>query len=104
MNLTTLLAVVGLLACGWFVVAYQVTTGGDWRHSAAGRHLMTFTATLGLLFGLIMLGRAWPDYPGRSVVVPLALAALVVLLVRRCVLLHTAQHPREPSGRRTERA
>lgn len=97
-DITTALAVVGLLACMWFVTAYWWTTGGDWRRTAAGRHLMAFTANLGVLLALIVLARLWPTYPGREPIVLVAFAGLVVQLVRRCVLLHTAQ--REPAARR----
>lgn len=92
-HIGTALAVVGGLASVYFVVAYQVTTGGDWRHSAAGRHLMQFTANLGVLFALIVAARLWPGYPGRDAVSLLVFGALVAQVVQRCVLLHRAQHP-----------
>ncbi|MFG1776602.1 hypothetical protein ACGFIG_09255 [Micromonospora sp. NPDC049048] len=97
----TVLAGVGALACLYFVVAYQVTTAGDWWRSPAGRHLMQFTATLGLLFALILTARLWPDYPGRDEITLLAFAWLVGQVVWRSVLLHRAQHDdRERAGRR----
>lgn len=98
-NAGTVLAVIGCMACLYFVVVYHVTTSGDWWHSAAGRHLMQFTANLGLLFGLIVGARVWPDYPGRDEVTLLLFASLVGQVVWRSVLLHRVQHEDEPAGR-----
>lgn len=91
-DVATALTVLGALACLYFVVRYHVTTGGDWRHNPGGRHLMFFTANMGLLFLLIVAARLWPDYPGRLVVTALFYAALVGQIIWRCVLLHRAQH------------
>lgn len=88
----TVLTVIGLAACLYFVAAYHWTTGGDWRHGPGGRHLMGFTATMGLLLGLIVAARLWPTYPGRPIVTLVVYGALVGHLVYRCVLLHRAQH------------
>ncbi|KXK63341.1 hypothetical protein AWW66_03240 [Micromonospora rosaria] len=98
----TVLAAIGALACAYFVLTYQVTTGGDWRRSAAGRHLMQFTACLGILMGLIVAARLWPDYPGRDQVTLMTFGWLVGQVIWRSVLLHRAQHPhdQEPAGRR----
>lgn len=93
-DISTILTAVGALACLYFVVRYHVSTGGDWRHNPGGRHLMFFTANMGLLFLLIVAARLWPTYPGRSVVTALFYAALVGQIVWRCVLLHRAQHDR----------
>ncbi|SCL31884.1 hypothetical protein GA0070616_4350 [Micromonospora nigra] len=96
----TALAVLGLAACLYFVAAYQWLTGGDWRHNPGGRHLMEFTGTLGVLLGLIVAARLWPDYPGRDQVTLLVFGLLVGQVVWRSVLLHRAQHDdREPAGR-----
>lgn len=97
-DLTTALVAVGAAGCWYFVVAFWLTTAGDWRHNRGGRHVMLFTADLGLLMTLIVAARIWPDYPGREVVTLAAFALLVVQIVYRCVLLHRAQH--EPVNRR----
>lgn len=99
-NLTAALAVVGAGVCWYFVVAYHVLTGGDWRHNRGGQHVMAFTASLGLLMTLAAAGRVWPDYPGREVVVPAVFATLIGQLVWRCVLLHREQRDDQPAGRR----
>ncbi|MEU4570739.1 hypothetical protein [Micromonospora sp. NPDC023956] len=98
-NLTAALAVVGAGVCWYFVGAYHVLTGGDWRRNPGGMHVMVFTANLGVLLTLAAAGRVWPDYPGREFVVTLVFAALVGQLVWRCVLLHREQHDDQPTRR-----
>lgn len=87
----TILAGVGALGCLWFVLRYHLLTGGDWRHNPAGRHLMAFTANLGVLLGLIVVNRLSGDYPGRVIVTMVLFAALVGQIVWRLVLLERAQ-------------
>lgn len=96
--LTTAIAVTGAVACWYFVIAYWWTTRGDWARNSGGRHVMLFTADLGVLMTLIALARIWPTYPGRDVIVMIAFGGLVVQVVYRCVLLHRVQH--EPAERR----
>lgn len=98
--LTAALAVAGAGVCWYFVVAFHVLTGGDWRHNRGGQHVMAFTASLGLLLTLAAAGRVWPDYPGRELVVTVVFATLVGQLVWRCVLLHREQHDDTPDVRR----
>lgn len=97
-TVTTALSVLGASGCWYFVVAYWWTTRGDWAHNPAGRHVMQFTANLGLLLSLAVAARIWPDYPGRQTITLIVFAALVAQIYWRIVLLHRAQH--EPSGRR----
>ncbi|MCT2279314.1 putative phage holin [Micromonospora chalcea] len=89
----TVLAAIGFLLCGYFVVTYHWLTGGDWRRNPGGRHLMEFTANLGLLLGLIVLARFWPDYPGRDALTLLVFGGLVAQVLWRIVLLHRVQDP-----------
>lgn len=97
---STALAAVGFFGCLYFVAAYHVTTGGDWRKNAGGRHVMEFTFNLGILLGLIVLARFWPDYPGRNLLTMLVFGALVWQVGWRIVLLHRAQdRDREPADR-----
>ena len=95
-DVTTVLAAVGAIGCWYFVVAFWWTTRGDWRHNAGGRHVMLFTADLGLLMTLIVMARIWPHYPGRAEVTLVAFALLVAQILYRCVLLHRTQH--EPAA------
>lgn len=100
---STVLAVAGFAASLYFVVAFHVSTGGDWRHNPGGRHLMEFTINLGLLFGLIVAARLWHDYPGRDQITLLLFAWLVGQVVWRSVLMHReqrAQRGREHADRR----
>jgi hypothetical protein len=90
-EITTVLSVLGAAGCWYFVVAYHVTTGGDWRHNPFGQHLMAYTANMGLLLTLIVTARIWPNYPGRQVVTLVLFACLVLQVWWRCVLLHRAQ-------------
>lgn len=92
--MSTGLSVVGALACWYFVAVYWWKTGGDWMRTWAGRHVMQFTANLGVLLTLIVAARLWPRYAGRDVIVLVVFAALVAQIVWRCVLLHRAQHQR----------
>lgn len=102
-NISTVLAAVGAVGCWYFVAAYWVTTRGDWWLTPAGRHVMQFTANLGLLLTLSVAARIWPGYPGREVVVMVAFAALVVQIWHRVVLMHRAQHTRVPGRPRSAR-
>lgn len=90
-DLGTALTLIGAGACWYFVIAYHVATGGDWRHSPAGRHLMQLSGGLGLLMTLILAARVWPTYPGRPWVTLAVFAYVVIQMVWRCVLLHRAQ-------------
>ena len=91
-DLTTGVAALGAAGCWYFVAAYWVTTRGDWHRTAMGRHVMQFTANLGLLMTLIVAARIWPTYPGRQAVTLAAFAVLVVQIWHRVVLMHRAQH------------
>lgn len=93
-NIGTILAALGAVGCWYFVAAYWATTGGDWHRTPAGRHIMQFTANLGVLFTLIVAARIWPEYPGRDVVTLVSFAALVAQIWWRIVLMHRAQHTR----------
>lgn len=97
MTAGTVLAAVGAVGCWYFVVAYWWSTRGDWHRSAAGRHLMWFTANLGVLFALVVLARLLGDYPGRQTITTTAFALLVAQVYWRIVLLRRAQR-REPAG------
>lgn len=91
-DLTTAIALLGAAGCWYFVLAYWITTRGDWSRTSGGRHVMQFTANLGVLMTLIVAARIWPDYPGRMVITLVAFTGLVVQIFWRCVLLHKAQH------------
>lgn len=91
-----LLATAGAVGCWWFVISYQVLTGGDWRRTAVGRHLFSFTANLGMILTLITVARFWPAYPGRQLIVVFTFGVLVGQVWYRVILLYRAQREQVP--------
>lgn len=88
-----------LVAAEW-AVAYQRLTGGDWRRSSMGRHVMVFMAVLGTVCAV---------FAARFVVVTVldhddtlwfravrlaVLAAVPAVLIWRRILLSRAQRER----------
>ena len=90
-TITTWLAGAGAVGCWYFVVAYWWTTRGDWHRTPGGRHIMQFTANLGVLMSMIVAARLWPHYPGRAIITPVAFGGLIVQVYWRISLLHRAQ-------------
>jgi hypothetical protein len=100
-HIGTVLAAIGGVGCWYFVVSYWALTRGDFRLTPEGRHIMQFTANLGVLFSLIVAARIWPDYPGRDAVTLVAFALLVGQIWWRIVLMHRAQHDRSDGRSRS---
>lgn len=84
----TTLALLGALT---FVVRFAYTTGGDWRRSRAGRHVMLFTMMLAWMLLLHVVYLVLGDYPWREVVVWLSFIAFTVLLWQRVGVLEAEQ-------------
>lgn len=80
-------AIVGAGAALAFVIGYA--RAGWWR-SEVGRHLMSMTALLGALLGLIVIGRAFGPLPQG--VWAVGMGTLDILLVRRVFLMIKARH------------
>lgn len=80
-------AVVGFAAALTFVIGYL--RSGWWR-SEVGRHLMSMTALLGALLGLIVAGRIFGPLPQG--VWAVGMGVLDVLLIRRVLLMIKARH------------
>lgn len=78
---------VGLLATAVFVAGYLRVRG--WWGSPEGRHMMAFTAVLGVMFGLLLLGRIVGGLPPLVWVV--VGAVLDALLIHRVWLLIRAK-------------
>lgn len=79
---------------GWaFVITYQLRTHGGWRRSATGWHLMTFTATLAVVFTLAALVRV-VAIPGIGYIAVALYALIVAGLAWRLALLATATKQR----------
>ena len=81
--------VLGALA-GWaFVITYHWRTHGAWHRSAMGWHLMTFTATLAVVFTLAVIVRV-VDVPGIHLIAVLLYGGIVAGLIWRYFLLASA--------------
>jgi hypothetical protein len=86
---TLALYVIGAASAWAFVVGYWLRTHGGWRRSPEGWHLMTFTASVGLIFTLLSVVRVLPLLAAR-VVFLILVAAIDVGLIWRFVLMQTA--------------
>lgn len=86
-----LVALVALVA---FVVGYVVSSRGDWRRTAEGRHMVNFRSALATLMSVSILHNLVPAYPGRDVVRVLVVSWLAVGAVQGCLLLYRAQRAR----------
>lgn len=87
----------GVAACIAFVVAYSVVA--RWWRSVVGRHLVTFTASLGVLEGTAFVGMVWRDWGWRDELILAALAAIMVATWWQTALLLRAfrtPKPKEP--------
>ncbi len=78
---------VALLATLAFVVGYARVPG--WWRTGAGRHMMSLTGILAVLFGMLLAGRIVGGLPMVAWVV--AVAVLDGLLIAQVWLLHRAQ-------------
>lgn len=61
---STVITVVGLTGCLVFVVGYWYKTGGSCWKDEAGRFLMSFIGTVGILFALGLLRPILPAWNG----------------------------------------
>lgn len=100
----TVLAILGMALSWYFVFAFWLLTGGDWRFDQGGRHVMHLTANLAVLMSLAVLGRVWPGYPGRPGVVIAAFGLLVAQLGWQVVFMHKVQAERRSRKREDSRA
>jgi len=58
----------GIAGCLFFIMAYHIRSRGAWRHSEVGCFFMSFWATLGALFLLVLTTQVFgPDWSGRQV-------------------------------------
>jgi hypothetical protein len=58
--------VVGLLFFLAFAIGYHFSTGGQWRRSPEGRHMMSLSLSLVAVGLLAVLNNVWQDYPARD--------------------------------------
>ena len=86
---------VGLIACAAFAVGYWWQTGGRWVRDEAGRFLMAFMGTLGLLFALVLSNQWVGDWPGRRAVTVVVFTLFVGMTWWPLRLLVIAQRQRK---------
>ncbi len=82
---------VALLGLIYFVVRYAVSTEGDWRRSAAGRHLMFFRGSLAVFMGMGALHNLVDDYHGKDAVRVIVIGAFALATLQGDRLLEQAQ-------------
>lgn len=94
----TVVTAVGLLACATFVAGYWWVTRGGWVREEAGRFMMAFMATLGVLFALVLTGQlnnpTVVEWTGRRMAVAAVFTAFVAITWWPLRLLVTAQSRR----------
>lgn len=63
-----------------FPIYYHVSTGGDWRNSVMGRHVMGYTIAAALVADAGVVRVFLPELPGQDILrmVAIGLAALFV--------------------------
>jgi cytochrome bd-type quinol oxidase subunit 2 len=96
------LVVISVALCWIFVVLYHALTGGTWRRSAAGRHLMVSMATFGtVLTSTAPRVGAGPglDATWFQIVRVVVFAGVPVVFAWRIVLLIRAQRRDEEGDR-----
>ena len=75
----------------YFVVRYAVSTEGDWRKTAAGRHLMFFRGSLAVFMAMVAVHNFVEDYPGRDAVRIVVVGAFALATLQGDRLLESAQ-------------
>lgn len=84
------------------VVTYHVMSGGRWRGTPEGRHVMVFGALFVWSGALTMVSILFGQYPGSFLVGVISYAAFVLIGVQRLALIVRAQ--RFARRRQTARA
>lgn len=79
--------VLSIAACLSFIVILHVSSRGDWRRSALGRHSMALAAATCYPLLLTLLRGVLGDYPGRQYLLLTGFAVLSAVLCWRVVLL-----------------
>lgn len=90
--------VVGLLLFLAFAVGYHFSTGGQWRHSPEGRHMMSLSLSLVAVGALAVINNIFPEYPGRDLPRIAVYAWFAHGGVMRILLLFRAQRARRRDG------
>jgi len=91
---TGILLWIGAVAQTAFVALWATM---PWFRTPVTRALMIKSAALAAMFDLMVLGRFWPNYPGRPVVVTVAFTLVVVGVVSQLATVAWSRfrHPHE---------
>lgn len=88
---------IGWLATVIFVVWYVRTE--PWYNSEVGKHLVSFSCSVGAFFTLYLILAIFPDMPGKGIVRLVLLVALVANCVWRLVIFAKHRTKHKPSDR-----
>lgn len=83
--------VAALVASLLFVIRFHVTTGGRWKKSDMGRHVMALVFIVLVVLVLSFLRNVFGDYASRERLVLFAFGIFAGLLVERWYLLEREQ-------------
>jgi hypothetical protein len=86
------------------VVTYHFMTGGRWRHSPEGRHVMIFGLCFVWVTGLVLTNVAFRNYSGRAVVGLVSYGSFVLIGLQRLVMIVRAQRARRALARSAAQA
>ena len=79
-----------------FMICYHALTVGDWRKSENGRNIMGVALCFVLVFGLIVLGVTFGDFPGRPILQSLVYSMLIGFGLKRIQILFKVQRKTWP--------
>lgn len=78
-----------------FPIYYQIASGGSWRKTPMGRHVMGYTMAAALLADAGALRVFLPDLAGQEWMRTIAIVLAAIFVWQRDYILFRAQHSRE---------
>lgn len=78
-----------------FPISYHIGTGGQWRRTQMGRHLMGYTTAAALLADAGIVRVFFPDLPGQEIGRLAALALAAIFVWQRNIIFVRAQRERD---------
>jgi hypothetical protein len=87
-----------ILFCAMFIVwlavvlTYHLMTGGRWRRSPEGRHVMIFGVLFTWNSGLAIANLIFGQYPGRFIIGVTSYATFILIGAQRLGMIVRAQH------------
>jgi hypothetical protein len=76
------------------VLTYHIMTGGRWRRTPEGRHVMVFGLCFVWVTGLTLANVLFRNYPGRPVVGLVSYASFILVGLQRLFMIIRAQQKR----------